>query len=147
MHFSEHFFVPNILMFCVPLLFVCREEVVVANGSQLGGTDSVKTGEQSEASRKLGEDISTTEVKQDKRYKFGIAGIQMNMFCPGIFSTVLCVSFSVKGWMQTNYALVVPKVMPVSTVKESIALLKMQLEKWKMASVIGNIQRYTFVYI
>ena len=131
----------------MPLLFVCREEVVVANGSQLGGTDSVKTGEQSEASRKLGEDISTTEVKQDKRYKFGIAGIQMNMFCPGIFSTVLCVSFSVKGWMQTNYALVVPKVMPVSTVKESIALLKMQLEKWKMASVIGNIQRYTFVYI
>ena len=130
----------------MPLLFVCREDVV-ANGTQLSNTRSEKNGERSEASLKLGEDISTTEMEQDKRYKFGIAGIQMNMFCPGIFSTVLCVSFSVKGWMQTNYALVVPKVMPVSTVKESIVLLKMQLEKWIMASVIGNIQRYTFVYI
>ena len=52
----------------MPLLFVCSE-VVVANGSQLCGTESVKNGEQSEASRKLGEDISTSEMEQEKRYQ------------------------------------------------------------------------------
>ena len=67
MHFSEHFFVPNILMFFVPLLFVCSE--VVANGTQLSNTRSEKNGERSEASLKLGEDISTSEMEPEKRYQ------------------------------------------------------------------------------
>ena len=49
-------------------------QTLVQNGSHLSGTKS-ETGEQLQASLKLGEDISTTEIEQDKRYRY-----QLNAF-------------------------------------------------------------------